>query len=128
MGLLEVMQKYDDFAIGKPVSIEEIKQAERELQLSFSNEYREYLVKAGIATANAHEITGITTDERLDVVYLSKKNRNKNIEDSRYVVEDIAIDKVLIWQDTEGVIYQTIGKTPGKKIANSLAEYIQIKV
>lgn len=128
MELLEVMQKYDDFAIGKPVSIEEIKQAEIELQLSFSNEYKEYLKKAGIATANVHEITGITTDERLDVVYLTKKNRNKNIQDSWYVVEDMAIDKVLIWQDAEGVIYQTIGKAPGKTIAKSLAEYIQIKV
>lgn len=42
-----------------------------------------------------------------------------------YVIENTCVDGVIIWQDTEGIVYKTQPDTEPKKIADSMAEYIK---
>lgn len=66
--------------------------------------------------------------ERLDVVDVTKNNRehiNDMVKDM-YVVEEINIDGIVIWQDVTGRIYETCpGCEKPKPIYNSLVEYLE---
>ena len=42
-----------------------------------------------------------------------------------YVIENTCVDGIIIWQDTIGSIYQTQPNLKPKKIADSLAEYVE---
>lgn len=53
------------------------------------------------------ELTGVTTSRRLNVVAVTKRNRamNGNIPPHMYVIEDMAIDGLLILQDVTRNIF-----------------------
>lgn len=106
---------------------EEILQAEEELCIRFAAEYHEYLEMLGLASVEGHELTGLTKDVRLDVVAVTKEYRALYGSDtvSWYVVEDIGIDGLVIWQDEKGTIYQTSFVVEPVKIAESLEEYLR---
>ena len=106
---------------------EEILQAEEELCIRFAADYHEYLERIGLASVEGHELTGLTNDIRLDVVAVTKEYRALYGPDivSWYVVEDIGIDGVVIWQDEKGTIYQTSFTVEPVKIAESLEEYLR---
>lgn len=105
----------------------EILQAEEELCIRFAAEYHEYLERIGLASVEGHELTGLTKDIRLDVVAVTKEYRALYGPDtaSWYVVEDIGIDGLMIWQDEKGTIYQTSFTVEPVKIAESLEEYLR---
>ncbi|SEP65820.1 SMI1-KNR4 cell-wall [Lachnospiraceae bacterium RM5] len=109
------------------VSDEKIKEAEKNLELSFSKEYIEYLLKYGIASASGHEFTGLGKIKRLDVVEvtMSNKKANVNVPKDLYVIEECNIDDIVIWQSEKGNIYMTTGDSKPKKIYSSLLEYIK---
>ena len=106
---------------------EEILQAEEELCIRFAAEYHEYLERIGLASVEEHELTGLTKDVRLDVVAVTKEYRALYGPDTVlwYVVEDIGIDGLVIWQDEKGTIYQTSFTVEPVKIAESLEEYLR---
>lgn len=106
---------------------EEILQAEEELCIRFAAEYHEYLERIGLASVEEHELTGLTKDIRLDVVAVTKEYRTLYGLDtvSWYVVEDIGIDGLVIWQDEKETIYQTSFSVEPVKIAESLEEYLR---
>ena len=45
-----------------------------------------------------------------------------------YVLEQANIDGIVLWQDKEGNVYQTMPSSVPKKICGSLAEYIALMV
>ena len=109
------------------VSNEKIKEAEIELNANFSNDYRSYLLEFGVASFNGHELTGICNFPRLNVVNVTKEEREyfPNGTDNLYVVERANIDGIVIWQSSSGEIYQSIPNHKLTKIAASLKEYIE---
>ena len=109
-----------------PASKADIEYAEKQLGLSFANEYREFLRTFGAVSFESHEIVGITQHKRLNVVDVTKKERefNSNIPGSYYVVEELNIDGIVIWQDGDGNVYQTFPEREPERIANSLSEYL----
>lgn len=109
------------------VSKSVINEAENILDLKFSNEYSEYLEMCGTATADGHEFTGLGRSQRLSVVAVTEKNRkiNNNITKGLYVIEELGIDRIVIWQSVSGEIYQTVGDSKPDKIAESIAEYLK---
>lgn len=122
---LKILEKMDDFYSKNGVGEEEIINAEKALGLSFSKEYKEYLKKYAIASADGHEFTGLIESKRLNVVYITEKFRDKlDIPKELYVVEDLYIDHIIIWQNAQGEVFKTVGKESPKKIAESLAEYL----
>lgn len=110
----------------KPATSKQITDAELELRIRFSNEYKEYLASFGAIMADGIELSGITKSEYRNVVSLTKKEweLNDKIPHNMYVVENTCIDGIVIWQDTKGLIYQSSPNEEPKQIANSLADYI----
>lgn len=108
------------------VSEVDINKAEKALGLKFAEEYREYLSVCGIATADGHEFTGVGKSQRLNVIEVTNEHRskNENIPDDLYVIEDLSIDKIVIWQSVSGAVYQTVGNNNPEKISKSLCEFL----
>lgn len=111
---------------GNGVSPEQVAQAEKQLGLSFAPEYREYLSTYGIAAFDGHELTGITKSDRLNVVAVTKeaKARYTDIPADYYVVEQVGVEELIIWQSGSGEIYGSAPNYDCRKICRSLSEYI----
>lgn len=124
--IVQVMKKFADFHKAKGASPEEIRDAETALAIRFAEEYKAYLAECGIATADGHEFTGITLSGRLNVVDATQraKENNENIPADFYVIEELQIDGIVIWQDAEGNIYESIRKSSAQLIAQSISSYI----
>ena len=77
--------------------------------------------------ANGIELTGIVKSQYRNVVAVTQEERilNPKVPNSMYVVENTCVDGIVIWQDSEGYIYKTQPNLEPKKIADSLAEYVQ---
>ena len=124
--IIKTINSLPDLLPLKPATTMQITDAELQLRVSFADEFKEYLAEFGAIMADGIELAGIAKAEHRNVVSLTKKERrlNPKVPNTLYVVEDSHIDGVIIWQDTEGNIYQTSPNTEPKKIAGSLAEYI----
>ncbi|NHM16219.1 cell wall assembly/cell proliferation coordinating protein, KNR4-like protein [Eggerthellaceae bacterium zg-887] len=124
--VVETMRLLPDFYPAKGASAEDIDIAEERLKLTFSDEYREYIKAFGDASANGHELTGISDSARIDVVSvtLAERARNPGVPTELYVVEQTHVDRIAIWQDAHGSIYQTIPGGKPEKIYESLSAYI----
>lgn len=124
--IIDTIKKLPNLLPLKAASNIEIIDAELQLRVEFSSEYKDYLANFGAIIADGMELTGITKSEYRNVVYVTKQERelNINIPRTMYVIEKTGIDGVIIWQNTEGDIYQTQANTKPEKIANSLSEYI----
>lgn len=111
----------------KPASMEQIIEAEKELGVSFADDYTKYVEKYGVISARGIELTGVTTHERLSVVSVTKKERNmnSNIPANMYVIENIAIDGIIALQDETGKVYTIMPNGTPKLSYNSLSEYVE---
>ncbi len=105
---------------------EEICLAEKKLKVTFADDYREYLRGIGLACFDGRELTGLTEIRRLDVVEVTKEQRRlaEGTDLSWYVIEEANIDGIVIWQDGDGAVYETVCGSNVKIIAASLLEYI----
>jgi len=124
--IVSTLKSFADLVSLTPAQEAEISKAETRLSLSFAPEYREYLAAFGVAAVDAHELTGILKSERLDVVNVTKRewDINPQVPRNMYVVENAAIDGIIIWQDVSGKVYQSSPNSPPKAIAGSLVEYL----
>ena len=84
-----------------------------------------WLKEIGLACFDGHELTGLTNTDRLNVVSVTKELRKQSEEISAlwYVVEDVGLDGIIIWQNSDGALYATAPYTNAKKVADSLSEY-----
>ena len=108
------------------VSADKIVETENALSVHFSDEYKRYVSEFGFAVYDDHELTGICKAKRLNVVdvTVSERKMTRNVPDDWYVIEQLNIDGIVIWQSSTGEIYQTAPNCEPKKICDSLAEYI----
>ncbi len=125
--LSEAMKHSPNFYAEEGASLHQIEEAEKALKLKFALDFKECLREFGAVSIDGHELTGISADKNLDVVEVTEKNREGiDSEKELYVIEEAHIDGIVIWQDSEGIIYETAPNLDAKKIANSLAEYLCI--
>ena len=124
--IIDILINMPDYIGSNGRTVEEIQQAEKALGVSFSEDYREYLEEIGLACFDGHELTGLTQTKRLDVVSITKEKREQfgSITSAWYVVEETNIFGIVIWQSSDGCIYETAPNSKAKKIASSFAEYI----
>lgn len=124
--IIETMQSLPDFCPGKGADAEEIEDAETQLGLVFADEYREYVKAFGDASVDGHELTGITESKRINVVEatIAERRRNPDVPESLYVVEQTHVDRIVVWQDHAGRIYQTIPGSMPVKVHETLSEYL----
>lgn len=124
--IIKTLKNAPDFIGGTGRTDAEIENAQKVLGIDFAPDYKTYLKEIGLACFDGHELTGICEDPRLDVVNITKTNRENNPEaKSLYVIEEANIDGIVIWQDFSGKIYMTEGNSKPNFIANSLTDYIQ---
>lgn len=124
--IIKTLKNAPDFIGGTGRTDNEIENAQKALGIDFATDYKTYLKEIGLACFDGHELTGICENPRLDVVHVTKTNRENNLEArSLYVIEEANIDGIVIWQDFSGKIYMTEGDSKPKLIANSLTDYIQ---
>ncbi len=124
--IVNILESKKSLIAGEGVSVSYIKEAERMLKLEFAEEYKDYLLKFGIAAFDGHELTGITKSPRLNVVSvtLSEKLINPRINNDLYVIEETNVEEIVIWQNSKGEIYSSGPNIPLKKVCNSFSEYI----
>lgn len=125
--IIQTISNLEDMRFIKPASMEQIIEAEKELGVSFADDYTKYVEKYGVISARGIELTGITTHERLSVVSVTKKKRNmnSNIPANMYVIENIAIDGIIALQDETGKVYTITPNGTPKLSYNSLSEYVE---
>lgn len=104
-----------------------IKEAESQLNLNFSLEYREFLSEFGAALIAGNEFLGLATEESLNTVVQTSEQRNSDTTFPRkmYIVSDLHIDGLKILQNEDGEIYEYISSALPRKIFDSLSEYIK---
>lgn len=126
--LTQKMASMKSFRSRTPATKEQIKRAEDELGLTFAKEYFEYLEEFGCASIYGHEFTGISKSARLDVVQVTNelKNINKDVPCDWYVIEELHIDGIAVWQNSKGDIYSMAPNCTVQKIANSFFDYINL--
>ena len=107
--------------------VEEVIAAEKALELTFSEEYRNYLMNYGAISFGSHEFTGLGVDEYIDVVLATKEEKklNQGIPNDCILIENLGIEGILILQDSNGVIYSLDEKGRLEKIANSFSVYMK---
>lgn len=126
MDINNIIERLDNLIYLKPATLEEINNAEKELGLQFSDEYKQYLSKYGVISANGIELTGIIQSPRLNVVEVTKNERDlRVIPSDMYVVENVGIEGIVLLQNNLGEIYELSENNSIKKIYNSLFEYIE---
>ena len=125
--IIQTISNLENMRFIKPTSMEQIIESEKKLSVNFADDYTKYVKKYGVISAKGIELTGVTTCERLNVISVTKRERNMNpnIPANMYVIENIAIDGLIALQDETGKVYTvTPNKTP-KLSYNSLSEYIE---
>ena len=124
--LIEAFEAKHNLLVGNGTSDDVIDEAENQLGVTFSDEYKEYLKKYSIAAYGGHELTGISKTSRLNVVDVTRveRERNKDIPDNLYVIEQTNVEDIVIWQSNEGTIYYSSPNKPITVLFESLEEYI----
>ena len=124
--LIEIMQGKKNYHGLAAVTKEQIDDAQRRLGLPFSSDYKEYISAVGIASFSGHELTGICASPRLDVVSVTEKYRKIMPETNPtwYVLEELNMDQITIWQDVDGRIYRVTPHAEPVMIAQNIIDYI----
>ena len=125
--VVDILKNKNGFDSFGKANNDEIKEAEKDLNLKFAEEFKKYLIQFGVAEIEGHEFTGIFNSKRLNVVDVTKRTKDKNcyINDDMYVIEELNIDNIVILQDSKGTIFECIPNSTPKKIFNSFAEYVE---
>ena len=124
--IVEVIKQLPDFIGADGKSETEIAKAESLLGVAFAKDYRQYLRDIGLACFDGHELTGIANISRVDVVTVTLEQREKaeSVPKTWYVIEEINVDGIVIWQNEAGEVFRTSQNCSVIKIADSLLEYI----
>ena len=124
--IVDIINNLPELLPMKAATVTEITDAELQLRISFSDEYKEYLLAFGAIIADGIELSGIAKSEHRNVVALTKQEweLNSKVPHNMYVVENTCVDGIIIWQDSDGLVYQTNPNSDPTKIANSLKDYI----
>lgn len=127
--IIEVINSLENLLALKSASVEDVENVEIELALPLAEEYKEYLLEFGVIMADDIELTGIAKSKNRDVVQVTKREwaANNKIKHNLYVVENLGIDGIIIWQDGSGKVYESRPNHGATKIADSLAEYLGSK-
>lgn len=107
-------------------SEQEIEDAEKKLNVKFTIEYKKYVSEFGAVSYYGHELTGVCKAPEVDVVNITLDERQflKEISSNWYVIEQMHIDGIVVWQSEDGTIYRTTPNTKPVKLCDSLMEYI----
>lgn len=110
-------------------SAELIAEAERQLNISFADDYKEYLSLFGALSFGATELTGLNIDSYANVVSVTLKEvqRNKSFPKGSIVLENVGMEGLLILQKEDGEVYEWMDGKKGATFPN-LKAYLESKI
>lgn len=122
--IISILQGKEDLIAGKGCTDDEIVEAEKALGLHFAEDYKAYIKRYRIAAFDGHELTGLVTSARTNVVSVTQeeKKRNKLIPKNMYVVERTNVEEIIIWQTENGAVFYSLPDNEPVMMNNSLAE------
>ena len=105
----------------------QIKKAEKDLNMEFPNEYKEYLKEYGAISFFGTEWTGLNVEEYIDVVRVTVKERelNKNFPLKYFVLENLGIDGLLTIVSENGKVFSWNPDGKINLIAENLVDYLK---
>ncbi len=126
--IIELLSRATNVLTLKGCSPSDTETAEKNLGLSFSDEYKTYTETFGAVSVAGKQITGVVPYPDINVVTVTKSAKEyfPYIPKSWYVIYDSHINDLIHWQDADGHIYQTIPGSNPTLIANSLYEYLSL--
>lgn len=129
MSIIDVINSLEDLISTGGASEADIVNAEQELGVFFSEEYKTFLAEFGSVLADDVEIVGIAKAKNRNVVEVTRREReyNKEVPKNLYVLENTGIEGIIIWQDENGVVFQTCTNKAPERIGNSMAEYLAVR-
>lgn len=129
MNIIDIIKSLENMISTGAASEEDILEAEKELGVSFAEEYKVVLAEFGSILADEIELVGIAKSQNRNVIAVTKRERECNVlvPKNLYVVENLGIDGIIIWQDEKGAIYQSSPNKKPERVYNSLAEYIKAR-
>lgn len=122
MGIADIIAQKEDAVFGTGASVADVDRAEQQLGLQFASDYREYLKQYSLIMYDGHELTGISKSKHVNVVDVTLAHVPERKSPDMYVLEDLGIDGIIIWQNSKGEVYMG-----NRKICNGLVEYIEGK-
>lgn len=104
---------------------EQIVDAEKKLNISFPDEYKQYLKEFGCIDFDATEFTGLGIDGELNVVEatLVERKYNSNFPKDCFILDDYHIDNVKIIVNEAGKVF-IIQNDVIKPMCNSISDYL----
>jgi hypothetical protein len=113
----------------KGASNELIEEAERQLNLRFSEDYREYLSLFGAISFGSTELTGLNINSHANVVSVTLKESqiNKSFPKGSIVVENTGMEGLLVLQKEDGEVYEWLHGEKGATFPN-LKKYLENKI
>ncbi len=127
--IIEMLKGFENLRFTKPATIEEIKAAEQKLGLKFADDYIKCLLHYGVIFVETIDLFGITDFKSASVVQNTIEEKSfdchSQVPTNMYVIENVGIDGLLVWQDESGAVYHTLPWQKPEKYADSLAEYIE---
>ena len=105
----------------------QIKKAEKDLNMEFPNEYKEYLKEYGAISFFGTEWTGLNVEDYIDVVRVTVKERelNKNFPLKYFVLENLGIDGLLTIVSENGKVFSWNPDGKINLIAENLVDYLK---
>lgn len=129
MRLKQLFENKKVFSTGG-VSVYEVEKAEKELAVSFPEEYKELLLEYGAISVGTHEIAALGVEGYLNVVELTKEERqlspNSELEEN-IVIQNIGSEGLLIVLDSEGNVYE-YANGEFKQIYKDFFSYLKMEV
>ena len=124
--LFKLLEEKEYFEPASPASDKAIEIAQNQLGLVFNQDYIDYLHRYGAVSFYGHIWTGISSFPGVDVVSVTKEARETNplVSPDLYVIEEAHIDGIVVWQNSQGKIFQTIPGCKPVQICETLEEYI----
>ena len=106
----------------------QIKAAQKELDLDFPDEFIDYVKEFGFISFYGTEWTGLNVEGYLNVVDATKNERklNKGFPQGFFVLENQAIDGILILVNSKGAVYSYQNGNLPTLICKSMSEYLDI--
>lgn len=127
--VIEIIKNLNNLISLKPATMDEVEDVEIDLALPLAEDYKEYLLTFGAIIADDVELTGVAKSKNRNVVQVTKREWavNDQIGHKLYVIENVGIDGIIIWQDGSGTVYESRPNHSATKIAESLADYLESK-
>lgn len=121
------MKEIPELAVIEGCTNRQIKEAQEALNLTFPEEYMDYVKAFGCIDFTATEWTGLNIEGRLNTVVATKSEQsvNPSFPQGFFVLEDLAVDAKKAIVNEAGEVY-LLQRGRWSKICDSISDYLDL--